>query len=151
MMRVAVSVGLCTMLAGCVPFLPPVMSVASLGVTGFSVLTTGKSTSDHIVSAANGKNCALHRLLFLNPVCREYNEADIKIAVTYPTSFPGDNADGGPEVTAGQQVASEKGRTLALGIGNTGGRARVSLPRVRSARPWSRPTPCLSARCRSRP
>ncbi len=121
MMRVAVSVGLCTMLAGCLPFLPPVMSAASLGVSGFSVLTTGKSTSDHIVSAANGKNCALHRLLFLNPICREYTEADIQIAVTYPTSFPGDHADGGPDVTEGQQVAEEKVRTLALEIGGVNG------------------------------
>ena len=126
MMRVAVSVGLCTMLAGCLPFLPPVMSAASIGVSGFSVLTTGKSTSDHIVSAANGKNCALHRALFLNPICREYTEADIQIAVTYPTSFPGDYADGGPEVTAEQQVAEEKVRTLALEIGRPSGPARIS-------------------------
>ncbi|MCY4590945.1 MAG: hypothetical protein OXE86_10405 [Alphaproteobacteria bacterium] len=126
MMRVAVSVGLCTMLAGCLPFLPPVMSAASLGVSGFSVLTTGKSTSDHIVSAANGKNCALHRMLFLNPICREYTEADIQIAVTYPTSFPGDHADGGPEVTAEQLVAEEKVRTLALKFGGVNGPSRIA-------------------------
>ncbi len=124
MMRVAMSVGLCTMLAGCLPFVPPVMSAASLGVSGFSVLTTGKSTSDHIVSAANGQNCALHRLLYLNPICREYNDADIKIKVTYPTSFPGDHADGGPEVTPVHQVVEEKARTLALKIGRVTGSPR---------------------------
>lgn len=126
MMRVAMSVGLCTVLAGCLPFLPPVMSAASIGVSGFSVLTTGKSTSDHIVSAANGKDCALHRLLFLNPICREYTEADIQIAVTYPDSFPGDHADGGPDLTTEQPVTEEKVRTLALEIGSTNGPARNS-------------------------
>lgn len=54
-------------LAGCA--LPPVISVASLALSGASYATTGKSTSDHAISAFVGEDCALHRVANNEDIC----------------------------------------------------------------------------------
>lgn len=54
-------------LAGCA--LPPVITLASLAASGASYATTGKSTSDHAISAVVGEDCALHRIFGDEAVC----------------------------------------------------------------------------------
>lgn len=54
--------------AGCV--LPPAVTVASLAADGVSYATTGKSVTDHGISAATGEDCALLRpVLNDKPIC----------------------------------------------------------------------------------
>ncbi len=49
---------------------PPAVSVASLAADGVSYVTTGKSVTDHGISAATGHDCALLRpVLADKPVC----------------------------------------------------------------------------------
>jgi SPOR domain len=48
--------------AGCV--LPPAVTLASLAADGVSYAATGKSVSDHGISAATGNDCALMRPVF---------------------------------------------------------------------------------------
>ena len=106
MMRFTAALALCVLLAGCLPILPPAMSVASLGVSGFSVLTTGKSASDHVLSATNEQDCALYRLAFGQSMCREYREGETRITVSYDYDYPGGDADGGFDLSDTQLAAA---------------------------------------------
>ncbi|MFP6758085.1 MAG: hypothetical protein VCC99_07670 [Alphaproteobacteria bacterium] len=60
--------------------LPPVINLASFALNGMSLLSTGKSVSDHVLSAAAEKDCAVWRLVKNEDVCREY-DADNKSGV----------------------------------------------------------------------
>lgn len=55
------------LLGGCV--LPPAVTVASLAADGVSYAATGKSVTDHGISAATGQDCALLRELQGGPIC----------------------------------------------------------------------------------
>lgn len=59
-------------LAGCAS---PAVFMASQAVTGVSYLTTGKGTTDHVLSAAMAEDCALHRAINGDAVCRSEAEA----------------------------------------------------------------------------
>ncbi len=59
---------------------PVELTVAKLAGDLISYVTTGKSTTDHAVSIAADQDCALHRPLFEEDVCRE-NEEIIEDAV----------------------------------------------------------------------
>ena len=67
-------------LSGC--GLPPVVTYTSYMADIFSYLTTSKSVTDHGVSFAVQKDCALHRVLD-GPICVEKTEAET--AVRKPT------------------------------------------------------------------
>ncbi|GHD49530.1 hypothetical protein GCM10017083_21900 [Thalassobaculum fulvum] len=79
-------------LGGCLP-LP--ITIASTAFSGISYLTTGKSTSDHVLSAAMEEDCALTRPVFGDPVCREVGPGGEgrtnAVTVAY---YPGDRDDG---------------------------------------------------------
>ncbi len=65
----------CFGLTGCV--LPPVLSYASMALDGASYLATGKSISDHALSAAVKQDCAVWRVVSeqdVDAVCQEYAE-----------------------------------------------------------------------------
>jgi len=49
------------------------LKLVSLGISGISYLTTGKSLSDHAISAMTEQDCALHRMVFDEMVCRQTN------------------------------------------------------------------------------
>ncbi len=53
-------------LAGCEP-----MTMASLALSGISIATTGKSISDHAISAIAQEDCAMWRIIRGSPMCRE--------------------------------------------------------------------------------
>jgi hypothetical protein len=69
MTRVAALAVLMFTLAGCA--LPPAFQIASLMAEGISLGATGKTTTDHIISAARQQDCALYRALNEDPICRD--------------------------------------------------------------------------------
>ena len=59
-------------LAGC--GLPPAINVASFIADGISYVATGKSTTDHAISAVVGEDCALIRVVEEKAVCNPDGE-----------------------------------------------------------------------------
>lgn len=53
--------------AGC--SLPPALGLASLAADGVSYAATGKSTSDHALSAITSEDCAMLRAVEEKPIC----------------------------------------------------------------------------------
>lgn len=49
------------------------LKIVSLGISGISYLTTGKSLSDHAISVMTEQDCALHRVVLDEMVCRKTN------------------------------------------------------------------------------
>ncbi|MDH3335767.1 MAG: hypothetical protein OEL50_03895 [Rhodospirillaceae bacterium] len=80
-LRVSSAFGLVVALSGCLA-LPPAIQIASLALDGFSYMSTGKSVSDHAISAFANKDCAVHRALKdVNGICIENATPDIDITV----------------------------------------------------------------------
>ena len=76
-MRNILAMFACFGLTGCV--LPPVISYASMALDGVSYVATGKSVSDHALSAAVKKDCAVWRVVSeqdVEAVCQEYATDD---------------------------------------------------------------------------
>ena len=63
-------------LSGC--GIPPIVTFTSYAADIFSYLTTSKSVTDHGVSFALQKDCALLRVLD-GPICAEETEAEIAV------------------------------------------------------------------------
>jgi len=61
--------GLALSLSGCIVALPPAVQVASLALDGVSYLTTGKSVTDHAISAVTEQDCAMTRALKGEDIC----------------------------------------------------------------------------------
>lgn len=82
-MRIAGALGLAVSLSGCLVALPPALQVASLALDGLSYISTGKSVSDHALSAVAQKDCAILRALDdINGICTEnINNMDLDISV----------------------------------------------------------------------
>ena len=66
-------------LAGCA--LPVSLQIASFAASGLSYMTTGKSMSDHAVSAMVSQDCAVHRLALGLSICEAYIDESDGIAV----------------------------------------------------------------------
>lgn len=82
--------GLPLILGGCLP-LP--FTIASSAITGMSYLTTGKSGTDHVISAARQEDCSLTNPFFGQEVCGEMHpDDDTYVAVL---AYPGDRDSGG--------------------------------------------------------
>ena len=68
------------------------LKIVSLGISGISYLTTGKSLSDHAISVMAEQDCALHRVVLDEMVCRKTNRIEnhteeTRIAkITIPTT-----------------------------------------------------------------
>ena len=58
---------------GCA-IIPPFVSYISTGASIASYVTTGKGTSDHLISAMYDEDCALHRVISEEDICVEYPE-----------------------------------------------------------------------------
>ena len=68
------------LLAGC--GLPPAVVVASYALDGVSYVATGKSVTDHAISAVSGQDCALHRIVTAaGEVCNEAEDIFLADAV----------------------------------------------------------------------
>ncbi|MBT5263619.1 MAG: SPOR domain-containing protein [Rhodospirillaceae bacterium] len=90
--------GLPLVLAGCIPALPLTLSLASSGMTGVSLLTTGKTTTDHVISATRNENCAMIRLAIGEPICRAYKPGEHVPDTVTVTQYPGNFND--PDITS---------------------------------------------------
>jgi len=69
---------------------PPAVTVATWAVDGATLALSGKSVSDHAISALTGKDCAMWRLLKGEPVCADYpaEDAPAQAAVPVPPAPP---------------------------------------------------------------
>ena len=67
MPRVALVLLVPFLLAGCA--VPPALTLASLAADGVSYVTTGKSTTDHAISAIAEEDCALVRAVKEEAIC----------------------------------------------------------------------------------
>ena len=82
----------CLSLGGCAA--PPAYTFVSFALDGVSIIATGKTVSDHALSAAVEKDCAMWRLLGeqdIKVVCREYadeSETAITVAANRPVPHP---------------------------------------------------------------
>jgi hypothetical protein len=85
------------------------LKLVSLGISGISYLTTGKSLSDHAISVMTEQDCALHRVVLDEMVCRKTNKrpnhtADTQVAkITLPaepTVLSTDNLNNNPSLSS---------------------------------------------------
>ena len=67
------SIPIVAALGGCA--IPPAVTIASLAINAASYATTGKSVSDHGISAVMGEDCALWRVVADRKVCEANPEA----------------------------------------------------------------------------
>lgn len=75
-------------LGGCLP-LP--ITIASSAFSGISYLASGKSTTDHVLSATMEQDCALTRPVFGEPFCRDVGpDGEGRTPVITVASYPGD-------------------------------------------------------------
>jgi hypothetical protein len=79
-------------LGGCLP-LP--ITIVSTAFTGVSYLATGKSTTDHVLSATVEEDCSLINPIFGEDICQERSDV-VEDNVTYAqvAQYPGDRDDG---------------------------------------------------------
>jgi hypothetical protein len=72
-------------MAGCAAALPPQLALVSQAADGVSYVFTGKSSTDHIVSAAFSRDCAVIRMVQGEAICKarredtELGQAEIQI------------------------------------------------------------------------
>lgn len=92
MKRILLAGALSLAVAGCLPVVPFPIIAASSGVSGLSWLTTGKTTTDHVISSTMAEDCALHRAILGGEVCRPHGPEGSPIA--YTVEFRDEYADG---------------------------------------------------------
>jgi hypothetical protein len=92
------------LLSGC--GLPPAVMIASYAADGISYVATGKSVSDHGISAVTGRDCAVWRIIKGKAICTDQPEKradpapveDGQQATAPPDApLPGAVVGGGPE------------------------------------------------------
>ena len=71
---------------------PPAVMIASQATDGVSYLTTGKSTTDHLLSTALDEDCALHRVISGVAVCQDDQHKPVQTASLADTPVIGDDA-----------------------------------------------------------
>lgn len=103
--------GLGMSLSGCIVALPPAIQLASLALDGISYVSTGKSVTDHAISAVTAKDCAMIRGLKGENIC---DDKVIEVAML-PDGTPVPNADDaasniktGAQDTEFQQFSAEQ-------------------------------------------
>lgn len=69
--KVTVLAGLALSLSGCLMVAPSAFQMATYALDGASYATTGKSASDHVISAVADKDCAMIRALKGKDICVE--------------------------------------------------------------------------------
>jgi len=75
------------MLGGCAA-VPPLVGAVAYAVDGFSLLVSGKTTTDHAVSALAEQDCRLWRLIMFEPACQPFDENAIAIAAIEAEAQP---------------------------------------------------------------
>ncbi len=70
-------------LSGCIAGIPPAVMIASYAADGVSYVATGKSVSDHAISAVAEQDCAMFRLIILEHPCRDWEHEATMVAGNY--------------------------------------------------------------------
>ena len=77
-MKIIVVPALLFLLNGCAALaIPPALTIASYATDGVSYLATDKSITDHILSDALGKNCAVWRILRGRSICKDFTPEEV--------------------------------------------------------------------------
>jgi hypothetical protein len=83
--------GLALVVVFCLPLMttacgvPLAVTAVSYGADGASLVATGKSTTDHLISMTSEKDCALHRMVQGKAVCKEREDGKDPYDVDYST------------------------------------------------------------------
>ncbi|MBI3495781.1 MAG: SPOR domain-containing protein [Proteobacteria bacterium] len=83
MARTAIVVGGLAGVSGC-GVVPPIVSIASYAIDGFSLVASGKTLTDHAISVVAASDCALWRIFSTGPICVE----DAQIAAADAAASP---------------------------------------------------------------
>jgi hypothetical protein len=116
-MRTTIIIGVIVLLAGCVA-IPPAISIASWAVNGASLMISGKSVSDHAISAVLDQDCAMWRILKGDPICVDYPAEDGSVMVAEleapadPAEF--DGADDAISTTAATTDEFQAGQAVQV-------------------------------------
>jgi septal ring-binding cell division protein DamX len=108
-MRVVWVWALPLLLVGC--GLPPAFQIASLLIDGASYVATGKSPSDHAISAVAEKDCALWRVVKRAEICRDYPAEEPGTMVAENTA--GDSETGSPKALKTMTTVPESAAVAA--------------------------------------
>ncbi|PCI39162.1 MAG: hypothetical protein COB46_09455 [Rhodospirillaceae bacterium] len=77
-LRLVLIASLSLSLSGCIVAVPTAFKFISIAADGFSLLATGKTTTDHAISQVTGKDCAMSRALKSEDVCTD-NEVGVEL------------------------------------------------------------------------
>lgn len=69
--KLSILAGMAMSLSGCLVALPPAVQLASLALDGVSYVATGKSVTDHAISAVTAQDCAMLRGLKGETICTD--------------------------------------------------------------------------------
>jgi cell division septation protein DedD len=101
-------------LSGC--GLPPAVTIASYAADGVSYLVTGKTVTDHGISAATGQDCAvIGHLIEGKPVCGASERGKEVPLATGKASMRSEAKASEPQGHLDQRVSSAKDRYVAVG------------------------------------
>ena len=87
-----VVLGLPLLAGGCAA--PVAVAAASYGADGVSLVSTGKTSSDHFVSMVSKKDCALWRIFRRGKICREREDDHDPYNVNYNEAFRSQSESG---------------------------------------------------------
>lgn len=114
-MRLWAIPALSLLLSGC--GLPPAITIASYAADGVSYLTTGKTVTDHGISAATGQDCAvIGHLIEGKPICGAALERNEEVLLT--TGKPAMRSEARisePLDNLGRQPSTAKDQYVAVG------------------------------------
>jgi sporulation related protein len=128
------------LLSGC--GIPPAITIASYVINGMSYAATGKSVSDHGISAAAGRDCATWRVIKGESICKgdpseRKDPAPVEDGqqATAPTGGPAPQVAGAPPASVPRQryllLGSFENRGTADGIASEFSDTKISVFEVR--------------------
>ncbi|EDP66010.1 hypothetical protein BAL199_23724 [alpha proteobacterium BAL199] len=130
MKRIAIAALLPLMVGGCLP-LP--IAIASSAFTGVSYLTSGKSTSDHVLSAAMEQDCALTRPVIGEPFCRDIGpDGEGRTPAVTVAYYPGDRDE---VISPDEQTARWRRGAYSLDVESAESRQVAATPQFLAPMP----------------
>lgn len=73
-MKILIALAAALALSGC--GLPPAITIVSYALDGLSLLSTGKSVGDHVLSVAASQDCAVWRFVKDGEICRDFQSGE---------------------------------------------------------------------------
>jgi len=145
-MRRAVILALPLLLGGCA--LPPVIGAVAYLIDGASYIETGKSVSDHALSAVVDEDCAMWRLLKGELICQGPNDKGKRSAIAvaaattvYPGDAPDSDSDVQPTMVAEAPAAVEPAAVATAAIEPDAAERLAAIAPAAGAAPAPEPAP----------